>query len=65
MVRSRQARIKNFFAENRLFTVRSIVAGVIAGGAGWSFQNGNGNQPTPTQLSQLQAYFVATYGIPL
>jgi penicillin-binding protein 2 len=30
MVRSRQARIKNFFAENRLFTVRSIVAGVIA-----------------------------------
>ena len=30
MVKSRQARIKNFFAENRLFTVRSIVAGVIA-----------------------------------
>jgi penicillin-binding protein 2 len=30
MVRSRQARIKNYFAENRLFTVRSIVAGVIA-----------------------------------
>ena len=31
MVRSRQARIKNYFAENRLFAVRSIVAGVIAG----------------------------------
>src|SRR6202162_1487070 len=31
MVRSRQARIKNFFAENRLFAVRSIVAGIIAG----------------------------------
>jgi len=31
MVRGRQARIKNFFAENRLFAVRSIVAGVIAG----------------------------------
>jgi penicillin-binding protein 2 len=31
MVRSRQARIKNFFAENRLFAIRSIVAGVIAG----------------------------------
>jgi len=30
MVKSRQARIKNYFAENRLFTVRSIVAGVIA-----------------------------------
>src|SRR3984885_5520577 len=30
MVQSRQARVKNFFAENRLFTVRSIVAGVIA-----------------------------------
>jgi penicillin-binding protein 2 len=30
MVRTRQARIKNFFAENRLFTVRSIIAGVIA-----------------------------------
>jgi penicillin-binding protein 2 len=30
MVKYRQARIKNFFAENRLFTVRSIVAGVIA-----------------------------------
>jgi penicillin-binding protein 2 len=31
VVRSRQGRIKNFFAENRLFAVRSIVAGVIAG----------------------------------
>jgi penicillin-binding protein 2 len=31
MVRSRQARIKNYFAENRLFALRSIVAGVIAG----------------------------------
>ena len=30
MVRSRQSRIKNFIAENRLFTVRSIVAGVFA-----------------------------------
>ena len=30
MVRRRQSRIKNYFAENRLFTVRSIVAGVIA-----------------------------------
>src|SRR5580698_9493999 len=30
MVRSGQSRIKNYFAENRLFTVRSIVAGVIA-----------------------------------
>jgi penicillin-binding protein 2 len=30
MVRSRQSRIKNYFAENRLFTVRSIVAGVFA-----------------------------------
>ncbi len=30
MVRSRQARIKNYFAENRLFTIRSVVAGVIA-----------------------------------
>src|ERR1700728_651716 len=30
MVRSRQSRIKNYFAENRLFVVRSIVAGVIA-----------------------------------
>src|ERR1700733_3557636 len=31
MVRSRQSRIKNYFAENRLFAVRSIVAGAIAG----------------------------------
>src|SRR6202171_2845815 len=31
MVRSRQSRIKNYFAENRLFAVRSIIAGVIAG----------------------------------
>jgi penicillin-binding protein 2 len=31
MVSSRQARIKNYFAENRLFTVRSIVAGILAG----------------------------------
>jgi penicillin-binding protein 2 len=31
MARNRQARIKNFFAENRLFAIRSIVAGVIAG----------------------------------
>src|ERR1700676_2537331 len=30
MVRRRQSRIKNYFAENRLFTIRSIVAGVIA-----------------------------------
>jgi penicillin-binding protein 2 len=30
MVSSRQSRIKNYFAENRLFTVRSIVAGVFA-----------------------------------
>jgi penicillin-binding protein 2 len=30
MVRNRQSRIKNYFAENRLFTVRSIVAGVLA-----------------------------------
>jgi penicillin-binding protein 2 len=30
MVRSRQSRIKNYFAENRLFTIRSIIAGVIA-----------------------------------
>ncbi len=30
MVRSRQSRIKNYFAESRLFTIRSIVAGVIA-----------------------------------
>jgi len=31
MVRSRQSRIKNYFAENRLFAIRSIVAGIIAG----------------------------------
>ncbi|HEY0745149.1 MAG TPA: penicillin-binding protein 2 [Steroidobacteraceae bacterium] len=31
MVRNRQSRIKNYFAENRLFTIRSIVAGIIAG----------------------------------
>ncbi len=31
MVRRRQSRIKNFIAENRLFTIRSIVAGIIAG----------------------------------
>jgi penicillin-binding protein 2 len=30
MVRSRQSRIKNYFAESRLFTVRSIVAGISA-----------------------------------
>ena len=30
MARSRQSRIKNYFAESRLFTVRSIVAGVVA-----------------------------------
>jgi penicillin-binding protein 2 len=30
MVRSRQSRIKNYFAENRLFTIRSIVAGIFA-----------------------------------
>jgi penicillin-binding protein 2 len=30
MVKSRQSRIKNYFAENRLFSVRSIVAGLIA-----------------------------------
>jgi penicillin-binding protein 2 len=30
MMRQRQSRIKNFIAENRLFTIRSIVAGVIA-----------------------------------
>ncbi len=30
MVRSPQSRIKNYFAENRLFTIRSIVAGVFA-----------------------------------
>jgi penicillin-binding protein 2 len=29
-MRSRQSRIKNYFAESRLFTVRSIVAGVLA-----------------------------------
>ncbi|HMH30805.1 MAG TPA: penicillin-binding protein 2 [Steroidobacteraceae bacterium] len=29
-MRSRQSRIKNYFAENRLFTIRSIVAGVFA-----------------------------------
>jgi penicillin-binding protein 2 len=31
MVRSRQSRIKNYFAENRLFAVRSIIAGLVAG----------------------------------
>ena len=31
MVRKRQSRIKNYFAENRLFAVRSIIAGLIAG----------------------------------
>jgi penicillin-binding protein 2 len=31
MVTGRQGRIKNYFAENRLFAVRSIIAGVIAG----------------------------------
>jgi hypothetical protein len=31
MVRGRQARIRNYFAENRLFAVRSLVAGVVAG----------------------------------
>jgi penicillin-binding protein 2 len=31
MVRTRQSRIKNYFAENRLFAVRSIIAGLIAG----------------------------------
>ena len=31
MVRSRQSRIKNYFAENRLFAVRSVIAGLIAG----------------------------------
>src|ERR1700734_3752424 len=30
MVRSRQSRIKNYFAENRLFTIRSVIAGVFA-----------------------------------
>src|ERR1700719_4763127 len=28
-MRGRQARIKNYFAENRLFAVRAVVAGVI------------------------------------
>jgi penicillin-binding protein 2 len=31
MASGRQSRIKNYFAENRLFTVRSLVAGIIAG----------------------------------
>jgi len=31
MARSRQSRIKNYYAENRLFALRSIVAGLIAG----------------------------------
>ena len=31
MVRSRQSRIKNIHAENRLFTVRSLVAGLLGG----------------------------------
>ena len=30
MVRNRQSRIKNYFAENRLFAVRSVVAGLLA-----------------------------------
>jgi len=30
MLKSRRAQIKNSFAENRLFTVRSIVAGIVA-----------------------------------
>ena len=30
MVRSRQSRIKNYYAENRLFAVRSVVAGLLA-----------------------------------
>src|SRR5580658_7408269 len=30
MVRHRQSRIKNFIAENRLYTIRSVVAGAIA-----------------------------------
>jgi penicillin-binding protein 2 len=30
MMRSRQSRIKNYYAENRLFTIRSIVAGIFA-----------------------------------
>jgi penicillin-binding protein 2 len=32
MVKRRQSRIKNYFAENRLFAVRSIIAGVMAAG---------------------------------
>ena len=31
MARRRQSRIKNFHAENRLFAVRSVVAGLVAG----------------------------------
>src|SRR3984893_11086950 len=31
MVRTRQNRIKNYYAENRLFAVRSVIAGLIAG----------------------------------
>ena len=31
MARGRQSRIKNYFAENRLFTVRGIIAGIVAG----------------------------------
>src|ERR1700675_4010588 len=31
MVKNRQSRIKNYFAENRLFAVRSVIAGLIAG----------------------------------
>ncbi|MDP9066247.1 MAG: penicillin-binding protein 2 [Pseudomonadota bacterium] len=30
MVKGRQSRIKNYFAENRLFAVRSVIAGLIA-----------------------------------
>lgn len=30
MVRNRQSRIKNYFAENRLFAVRSVIAGLVA-----------------------------------
>ena len=30
MVSSRRAQIKNSFAENRLFTIRSVIAGVVA-----------------------------------
>jgi penicillin-binding protein 2 len=30
VISSRQTRIKNYFAENRLFTVRSVVAGILA-----------------------------------